>query len=167
MIKLPICGRANGETNLESTFATAQIARITPMSPSPAIRPEVNNVPRSMQAFFSFSSLSFAALRCSRIQRTTPPAIIPALSENGRYIPTANGSTGIPRISTTIAMNTPTRISAHGSSAFMIPSTSIFIIVACGAGISLEPNPHAAFNKYKTYPIAAEEAITPTISPIC
>ena len=64
-------------------------------------------------------------------------------------------------------MNTPTRISAHGSSAFMIPSTSIFIIVACGAGISLEPNPHAAFNRYKTYPIAAEEAITPIISPIC
>ena len=56
--KLAICGRATGETNLESTFATAQIARITPMSPSPAIRPEVNNVPRSMQAFFSFSSLS-------------------------------------------------------------------------------------------------------------
>ena len=55
--KLAICGRATGETNLESTFATAQIARITPMSPSPAIRPEVNNVPRSMQAFFSFSSL--------------------------------------------------------------------------------------------------------------
>ena len=54
--KLAICGRATGETNLESTFATAQIARITPMSPSPAIRPEVNNVPRSMQAFFSFSS---------------------------------------------------------------------------------------------------------------
>ena len=56
--KLAICGRATGETNLESTFATAQIARTTPMSPSPAIRPEVNNVPRSMQAFFSFSSLS-------------------------------------------------------------------------------------------------------------
>ena len=56
--KLAICGRATGETNLESTFATAQIARITPMSPSPAIRPEVNNVPRSMQAFFSFSSFS-------------------------------------------------------------------------------------------------------------
>ena len=56
--KLAICGRATGETILESTFNTARIARITPMSPSPAIRPEVNNVPRSMQAFFSFSSLS-------------------------------------------------------------------------------------------------------------
>ena len=37
---------------------------------------------------------------------------------------------GILRISTTIAINTPIRIIAHGSSSFMIPSTSIFIIVA-------------------------------------
>ena len=56
--------------------------------------------------------------------------MIPALRENGRYIPTANGITGILRISTTIAINTPIRIIAHGSSSFMIPSTSIFIIVA-------------------------------------
>ena len=90
--KLAICGRATGETNLESTFATAQIARITPMSPSPAIRPEVNNVPRSMQAFFSFSSYSHGAdthsAASAAFSSCSPVPAPSAFPENGSaYVP--------------------------------------------------------------------------------
>ena len=45
------------------------------------------------------------------------------------------------------ARNTPMNTSTHGSFASMIPSTIIFIRVACGAGISAEPKPHALFNR--------------------
>ena len=54
----------------------------------------------------------------------------------------------------TIATQTPIRISDHGSSALMIPSTSIFIIVACGAGIASDPYPHALSRSCNTNPIA-------------
>ena len=67
----------------------------------------------------------------------------------------------------TIATQTPIRISDHGSSALMIPSTSIFIIVACGAGIASDPYPHALSRSCNTNPIAAAETTTPIISPIC
>ena len=49
----------------------------------------------------------------------------------------------------------------------MIPSTIIFISVACGAGTSAPPYPQAAFRRYRTPPIARPDTTTPIISPIC
>ena len=59
----------------------------------------------------------------------TPPHMMPAEREKGRYIPTATGMTGTPRISMTMATKTPMKMRLHGSWAFMMPSTIIFIII--------------------------------------
>ena len=146
------------------TLPAARAARTTPIRPSPAMRPEVYRTPRSTPARRS-SSETF--LRRSMNQRTIPPAMMPALRLKGRYIPTAKGITWTPTISTTMATPTPVRIRAQGNSAFMMPSTSIFIMVAWGAGISSPPNSQAAFIRYSTNPMTAAEAMTPMISPIC
>src|SRR5699024_1090783 len=87
MIRLPNCGSWNGSWITESTSSTASTASTIPMIPSPAIRPEVKRTPLSERSFFSSS----VPLIFSTMKRTTPPAMIPALKLNGRYIPTANG----------------------------------------------------------------------------
>ena len=66
-----------------------------------------------------------------------------------------------------MAINTPMKINTHGNVPPITPSTTIFISVACGAGICSEPNPHAELRRYITPPIAKADTIAPINSPIC
>ena len=129
---------------LPPTFIRANIASNTPTKPSPAIKPEVYKIPLSTWAFFS-ASLDFFLFSVNNL--TKPPTIIPALKCIGRYKPTANGSIGIPRTSTANPILAPANINGQGRFPSITPSTTSFIRVACGAGISFEPNPHAVSNK--------------------
>lgn len=134
-IRLPICGSANGETIFVSSFATARAARTTPMRPSPAIRPDVYRIPRSIEAFFSFSSPLQAFYdesydtTCHDTSIQTEWKVHTYSKWKYRNLQDLNY----------VATNTPIKISDMEAQRCMIPSTSLFIIIACGAGISAEP----------------------------
>src|SRR5437879_10325338 len=69
-------------------------ARITPVIAPPAMSPDENNTPGPESA--PGPSRSSAENRRSTSQRSTPPAIIVADVEIGRYTPTHTGSDGTP-----------------------------------------------------------------------
>ena len=73
----------------------------------------------------------------------SPPANIVAVVPIERYVPTANASERMPRISTASTSATPIKTSRQGSRWFRIPLMTVAIRRACGAGALSPPMPGA------------------------
>ena len=149
---------------LSPILIIANAASKIPKTPSPAINPDVNNTPFSACSFLSSSFLTFLLSINNLIK---PPVMIAVEVLIGKYKPTANGNTGIPKISTTIAMNAPAKTNPQGSDPPITPSIISFINIPCGAGSSSVPYPKDASNNHKIAPITSADTATPINSPIC